>query len=52
MLTLQDHSIPPELQLRMISEHPCWRVVDLDTDHAPYVSATLELAAVLNELAA
>ena len=45
-------SIPPALQLRMISEHPCWRVVELDTDHAPYLSRTVELAAALNELAA
>jgi len=51
VLTLQDNSIPPPLQLRMISEHPCWRVVDLDTDHAPYLSKTAELAAVLSELA-
>ena len=35
----------------MISEHPCWRVVELDTDHAPYLSTTAELAAVLLELA-
>jgi len=52
VLTLQDHSIPPALQRRMIAEHPCWRVVELDTDHAPYLSATAELAAALNELAA
>jgi hypothetical protein len=27
-------------------------VVELDTDHAPYLSATVPLAAALNELAA
>ena len=50
--TLQDNSVPPALQRRMIEEHPCWRVVQLDTDHAPYLSKTVELAAALNELAA
>ena len=37
VLTLQDHSIPPALQRRMIAEHPCGRVIELDTDHAPYL---------------
>jgi hypothetical protein len=35
----------------MIREHPCRRVIELDTDHAPYLSATGELAAALVELA-
>lgn len=52
VLTLQDRSIPPALQRRMIAEHPCRRVVELDTDHVPYLSATAELAAALIELAA
>ncbi len=50
VLTRQDRSIPPALQRRMISEHPCRRVVELDTDHAPYLSATDDLAAALLEL--
>ena len=52
VLTTQDRSIPPALQRRMIREHPCERVIELDTDHAPYLSATDELVAALLELAA
>jgi pimeloyl-ACP methyl ester carboxylesterase len=51
VLTTQDRSIPPALQRRMIREHPCERVIELDTDHAPYLSATDELVAALLELA-
>jgi pimeloyl-ACP methyl ester carboxylesterase len=50
VLTKQDHSIPPALQRRMIAEHPCRRVIELDTDHAPYLSAADDLAAALLEL--
>jgi pimeloyl-ACP methyl ester carboxylesterase len=52
VLTLQDHAIPPPLQRRMIAEHPCRRVIELDTDHAPQLSATNALVAALIELAA
>ena len=51
LLTLQDHSIPPALQRRMIREHPCERVIELDADHAPFCSATGELVGALLELA-
>jgi pimeloyl-ACP methyl ester carboxylesterase len=51
VFTAQDHSIPPALQRRMISEHPCRRVAELDTDHAPYLSATDELVATLLDFA-
>jgi pimeloyl-ACP methyl ester carboxylesterase len=51
VLTTRDHSIPPALQRRMIGEHPCRNVIQLDTDHAPYLSATDELVAALTELA-
>jgi pimeloyl-ACP methyl ester carboxylesterase len=51
VLTRQDNSIPVALQRRMIAEHPCARVVELDTDHAPQLSATDELVAALDELA-
>lgn len=49
--TAQDQAIPFALQQRMIREHPCERVIELDTDHAPQLSATDELAAALLELA-
>jgi pimeloyl-ACP methyl ester carboxylesterase len=52
VLTTQDNSIPPALQRRMIREHPCELVVELDADHAPQLSATDELVAALDELAA
>ena len=51
VLTTQDQSIPPQLQRRMIAEHPCRKVFELDADHAPYFSATGELVAALLELA-
>jgi pimeloyl-ACP methyl ester carboxylesterase len=52
VLTLQDNSIPPALQRRMIAEHPCQRVIELDADHAPFYSATDQLSSALLELAA
>jgi pimeloyl-ACP methyl ester carboxylesterase len=51
VLTLQDHSIPPALQRRMIREHPCERVIELDADHAPFYSARDELVDALLTLA-
>jgi pimeloyl-ACP methyl ester carboxylesterase len=51
VFTARDQSIPPALQRRMISEHPCRKVVELDTDHFPFLSATEQLAAALVELA-
>ena len=51
VLTKRDNSIPPALQRRMIAEHPCKQVIELDTDHAPCLSATDELVAALIELA-
>ena len=52
VLTMQDNSIPPALQRRMIEEHPCRKVVELDADHAPAYSATADLVAALSEFAA
>ena len=52
VLTTQDNSIPPALQRRMIREHPCEQVIELDADHAPYLSATTELARAIGQLAA
>ena len=51
VLTLQDRAIPPALQRRMIREHPCQRVIELDTGHAPFLSATDELVAALVNVA-
>jgi pimeloyl-ACP methyl ester carboxylesterase len=51
VIATEDHSIPLALQRRMVSEHPCRRVVELETDHAPYLSATDELVAALLDFA-
>jgi pimeloyl-ACP methyl ester carboxylesterase len=51
VLTTRDRSMTPALQRRMIREHPCQRVIEVEADHAPYLSATNELVAALDELA-
>jgi pimeloyl-ACP methyl ester carboxylesterase len=50
VFTRYDNSIPPALQRRMIREHPCANVVELEADHAPFLSATNEFVAALVEL--
>src|SRR5207248_5336218 len=40
VLTKQDNSIPPALKRRMIAEHPCERVIELEAVHCPKLSAT------------
>lgn len=52
VLTRNDQSIPPALQRRMISEHACWKVIELDADNAPFLSTTDDLVAAFLELAA
>lgn len=51
VLTKQDNAIPPALQRRMIAEHPCRQVLELDTDHCPQLSATDALVAALDGFA-
>jgi len=51
VFTARDQSIPPALQRRMIAEHPCRTVIELDTDHAPQLSATNQLIEALIHLA-
>jgi pimeloyl-ACP methyl ester carboxylesterase len=51
VLTMHDNALAPALQRRMISEHPCRRVIEIAGDHAPFYSATDELVAALLELA-
>ncbi|PWU25202.1 MAG: hypothetical protein C5B48_02520 [Candidatus Rokuibacteriota bacterium] len=51
VVTRQDRAMTLALQRRMIAEHPCRKVVELDSDHAPHLSRTDELIAALNELA-
>jgi pimeloyl-ACP methyl ester carboxylesterase len=51
VFTAQDFAIRPALQRRMIEEHPCVDVVELDTDHTPALSATAELVGALERFA-
>jgi pimeloyl-ACP methyl ester carboxylesterase len=51
VICTRDNSIPPALQRRMVRERPCADVVELDTDHAPFLSRTVELVAALERFA-
>lgn len=44
----RDHAIPPALQRRMLETQGVEDVVELDTDHAPFFSATADLVAALH----
>jgi pimeloyl-ACP methyl ester carboxylesterase len=47
-----DHSIPPPLQRRMVADDGhVSPVFELETDHAPMLSKSAELAAILDEVA-
>jgi len=52
VLTARDQALMQPLQRRMIREHPCERVFELDADHAPFLSATDDLVAALLAVAA
>jgi pimeloyl-ACP methyl ester carboxylesterase len=51
VLCNRDRAIPPALQRRMVRESPCAVVVELDTDHSPWLSATGDLVAALDRFA-
>jgi len=44
---LEDHAITPPLQRLMLAEQPCERVLQLDADHSPFLSATAALTTIL-----
>jgi pimeloyl-ACP methyl ester carboxylesterase len=48
---LRDRAIPPAMQRRMFEAAGCDPVIEIDTDHAPWVSRTDELVAALDRLA-
>jgi pimeloyl-ACP methyl ester carboxylesterase len=48
---LQDRAIPPPMQRRMYTAAGCAPVVELDTDHSPWLSRTQELVAALDGIA-
>ncbi len=47
----RDRAIPPGMQRRMFETAGCAPVIELETDHAPWISRTDELVAALNGLA-
>jgi len=49
--TSDDRAIPPALQLRMLRENPCVEVVEIATDHAPFLSAPRETLAAFERFA-
>jgi pimeloyl-ACP methyl ester carboxylesterase len=51
VLCTRDRAIPPPLQRLMAGRGACMEVVELETDHSPHLSATEELAEVLDRLA-
>jgi len=51
IVTARDQALMQALQRRMIREHPCERVFELDADHAPFLSATDDLVEALLEVA-
>ncbi|HTU96496.1 MAG TPA: alpha/beta fold hydrolase [Solirubrobacteraceae bacterium] len=48
---LQDRAIRPAVQRLMYTRAGCDPVVEIDTDHSPWLSRTDELVAALNEIA-
>jgi pimeloyl-ACP methyl ester carboxylesterase len=51
VLCTRDRAIPEALQRRMIREHGCEMVVELDTDHTPHLSRTPELVEAMLQFA-
>ena len=47
----QDRAILPALQRRMFEAAGCDPVIEIDTDHSPWISRTDELVAALDRLA-
>ena len=47
---LRDRSIPPQMQRFMFERAGCDPVVEIDTDHAPYLSRKTELISALDQL--
>ncbi len=51
VVCLQDRAIPPAMQRLMLERASCDPVLELDTDHSPWISRTEELVAALDKLA-
>jgi pimeloyl-ACP methyl ester carboxylesterase len=48
----RDRAIPPAMQRRMFEAGGCDPVIEIETDHAPWISRTDELVAAIDRLAA
>jgi pimeloyl-ACP methyl ester carboxylesterase len=46
----RDHSIPPAMQRRMLTERHCHPVLEIETDHWPWLSRTDEFLAAMAEI--
>ena len=51
VLCTHDRAIPEALQRRMIREHKCDVIVELETDHTPHLSQTKQLADAMLQFA-
>jgi pimeloyl-ACP methyl ester carboxylesterase len=49
--TTEDVAIPPALQRRMLRENPCEEVVEIATDHSPFLSASQQTLDAFNRFA-
>ncbi len=45
-----DHAIPPAMQRRMLTDRDCDPVLEIDTDHWPWLSRTDEFVSAMNEI--
>ena len=50
VICTRDQAIPPALQRRMIRDCGVQSVIEIDTDHSPWLSATGELVTALDRL--
>jgi pimeloyl-ACP methyl ester carboxylesterase len=48
----QDRAIPPAMQRRMLTDAGCEPVIELDTDHSPWISRTEDLVQALDRIVA
>src|SRR5919201_5598941 len=47
VLCTEDHAIPPAMQRRMLKDAGCDPVIEIHTDHSPWISRTADLTAAL-----
>ena len=47
----KDRALPTALQRRLVGDNPGMDVVEIESDHSPFLSRTAELAAALTTLA-